>query len=446
LQETYTILLVHRKNPAGQRWAAALSKPSYRVLWVQDGEQGAGRLRKGGVHAVVYESAPHRIGLLRLLETAAQPELKPVQIVVTDRVSAETVAAWMRAGVDEVLDTEAPAQALLNRLQRLLEKQAVLLPLDEAQEASPLDRLVGRSGSIAQLKRQLVQLAPARSAVLFTGETGTGKTLAAEILHTISPRADQPFLRVDCPALPRSLIDSELFGHERGAFTDAKEARSGVFERARGGTVLLEEVSDLPGPTQSLILRLLEAGEMRRIGSSAILRPNVRILAATAESLEALAARGNIRKSLLYRLEGIRMHMPPLRERSEDVRDLVRVFVPRLCKAEGKATSRITRRALQRLAGFQWPGNVRQLLHTLEGMLATSKANLIDIADIPLELRGQAPSAKILQIPVGSPLADVEKTLIANTLTLTEGNKVRAARLLGIGLRTLYRKIKLYGI
>lgn len=444
--ETYKVLLVCREGRPGEHWAEALSRAPYEVQWVHDGEQALSRLKRDAFHAAVYESSPQRVGLLRLLETGRQAEHRPVQIVLSDGLKAEDVAGLIRAGADDVIELAAPVELLRQRLQLYLDRQPAFSPLRQAAETSPLDRLVGRSAAMAEVKQQLAQLAPTRSAVLLTGETGTGKTLAAEVLHALSPRAESPFQRVSCPALSRTLVESELFGHAKGAFTDAKQARPGVFERCRRGTVLLEEVGDLPGPTQSNILRLLETGEMRRIGSSEAVRPDVRILVATAEPLADLATRGGIRKNLLYRLEGVRLHLPPLRGRREDVPELVRVFLPRLCQVVGRPVPRLTRRALQRLASFDWPGNVRQLMHTLEGMLATSDTEPIDIADIPLHLRGQHSMEKTLRIPLVSTLADAEKALISETLKMTGGNKVRTARILGIGLRTLYRKIRLYGI
>ena len=442
----YQVLLVCREGRSGEPWAEAFAEAPYRLQWVYDGEQALSRLKRDPVDVVVYESSPRRIGLTRLLQAGRKAEHPPVQIVLSDGLKAEEVAALIRAGADDVIERAASVERLRQRLQLYLDRQPVLAADQPASETSPLDRLVGRSAAMAELKRRLQQLAPTRSAVLFTGETGTGKTLAAEVLHALSPRGEAPFRRVDCPALSRTLVESELFGHEKGAFTDAKQARAGVLERAEGGTVLLEEVGDLPGPTQSHILRFLETGEIRRIGSSQGLRPDVRVLVATAEPLADLALRGGIRKNLLYRLEGVRVHLPPLRERREDIPDLIRCFLPQLCRHLGRPAPRLTRRALQRLSGLQWPGNVRQLLHTLEGMLATSTTDLMDIADIPLELRGQERKERTLRIPVGSSLAEVEKALISETLKLTGGNKGVAAKMLGVGLRTLYRKIKLYGI
>jgi len=445
-EETYQVLLVCREGRPGEPWAEALAEAPYRLQWVHDGEQALSRLKRDPVDVVVYESSPRRIGLTRLLQAGREAEHRPVQIILSDGLKAEEVAALIRAGADDIIERGAPVELLRQRLRLYLDRQPVLSAARPTGETSPLDRLVGRSAAMAELKRRLQQLAPTRSAVLFTGETGTGKTLAAEVLHALSPRGEAPFRRVDCPALSRTLVESELFGHEKGAFTDAKQARSGVFERAEGGTVLLEEVGDLPGPTQSHILRFLETGEIRRIGSSQALRPDVRVLVATAEPLADLALRGGIRKNLLYRLEGVCVHLPPLRERREDIPDLIRCFLPRLCRHLGRAAPRLTRRAVQRLSSLQWPGNVRQLLHTLEGILATSKSELIDIADIPLELRGRERKEKSLRIPLGSSLAEVEKVLISETLKLTGGDKGVAAKMLGIGLRTLYRKIKLYGI
>ena len=403
-------------------------------------------MEQDSFQAVLYETHPQRIGVERLLKVASRLNPKPFQIVLTSSTTVREHSRLFHAGVDDLYPMNDPNEQLSEQLLDKISQQAVLMPRQEQVSGSPLNRLVGRSAAISEIKRQLVQLASARSSVLFTGETGTGKTLAAEVLHEASPRAGKPFLRVYCPALPRALVESELFGHEKGSFTDAKETRLGAFERAHGGTLLLEEVGDLPGPTQSNILRFLETGEVRRVGSDRIHHPDTRVLVATAENLEDLVLRGGIRKSLLYRVEGIRIHMPPLRQRPEDIRDLVGHLITILCQTFHFPEPRITRRALQRLSRFDWPGNVRQLMHTLEGMIATSKNELIDIADIPLQLRGQISETENIQIPLGSSLSEVEKTLISGTLKMTGGNKVQTSKILGIGLKTLYRKIKLYDL
>jgi len=446
MEDQYRILLVCRPGPQGDAWEKALSDPSIRIVRALDGEQGLRRLEKEPVQALLSEIHPQRIAIEHLLETAGRILPCPLRIVLADSPAAGEINQCLQAGFDRLESRDQPPDDFASQLRAILQKQAVVPIEDEAAESSPLDRLVGRSAAMAEVKRRIGQMASAPSAVLFTGETGTGKTLAAEVLHAVSERTGNPFIRVYCPALSRTLIESELFGHEKGAFTDAKTVRQGVFERAAGGTVLMEEVGDLPGPTQSAILRLLETGEMRRIGSSRALRPDVRLLFATAEPLEALSTRGGIRKSLLYRIEGVRLDMPALRERPEDIPDLIRYFIPRLCRSSGFPIPKITRRAVQRLARLEWPGNVRQLQNTLEGILAASGGEPIDIAHIPLHLRGQTiPSGQIV-IPVGSSLAEAERQLIAETLKTSGGSKTRAAQTLGIGLRTLYRKMKLYGI
>lgn len=446
MEDQYRILLVCRPGPAGEAWEKALSTPAFRVVRALDGEQGFRRLDKEPMQALICEIRPQRIGVERLLETVARLSPRPLRIVLADAPGDGEINRCIQAGIDRMESLSAPPDDFAFRLQAMLQEQPVLLFQGDSEERSPLDRLVGRSAAMAEVKRRIGQLASAPSAVLFTGETGTGKTLAAEVLHAVSERSNQPFIRIYCPALSRSLIESELFGHEKGAFTDAKTVHRGVFERAAGGTVLVEEVGDLPGPTQSAILRLLETGELRRIGSSSPLRSDVRLLFATAEPLEALSTRGSIRKSLLYRIEGVRLDMPALRARPEDIPDLIRYFIPRLCRSSGFPIAKIARRAIQRLARFEWPGNVRQLQNTLEGILAASGGEPIDIAHIPLHLRGQNTPAGQVVIPIGSTLADVERQMISETLKSSGGSKTRAAQTLGIGLRTLYRKMKLYGI
>jgi two-component system, NtrC family, response regulator HydG len=444
--DIYDILLVFRPGPTGDRFEEYLQGPAWRVQRAPDGEQALRMMRAESWQAIIYEESPQRMAVDLLLEAGSKLILRPVQLVAIDHLPIEKAAALFRHGADDFVSVNIPAGPFEAKLRDLLLSRPAILPQAEEKSGSPLDRLIGRSGAMTEVKTRLARLAPARSTVLFTGETGTGKSLAAEVLHALSPRSEGPYRQVHCPALSRTLVESELFGHAQGAFTDAKQTRKGIIERSGGGTVLLEEVGDLPGPTQSGILRLLETGEIRRIGSNEIIRPDVRVLVATAEPLDQLAFRGGIRKNLLYRLEGVRVHLPPLRERREDIRDLVRYYLHRLAKAAGRPTPKITRRALQRLAGLDWPGNVRQLVYTLEGMLASTSEDLLDISDISLELRARKEQPEMVSLPVGSTLAEAEKLLISKTLKFTGGNKNRAARMLGIGLRTLYRKINLYDL
>jgi two-component system response regulator AtoC len=281
MEDQYRILLVCRPGPQGDLWEKALSAPFIRAIRALDGEQGLRRLEKEPVQAMLCEIRPRRIDIERLLETANRMTPRPLRIVLADHPAGEEINRCLRAGIDCMESFSAPSDDFAPRLRALLQMQTVVPIEKENAESSPMDRLVGRSAAMAEMKRRIGQLASAPSAVLFTGETGTGKTLAAEVLHAVSERSGKPFIRVYCPALSRTLIESELFGHEKGAFTDAKTAHPGIFERAAGGTVLIEEVGDLPGPTQSAILRLLETGEIRRIGSSRPLRLDVRLLFAT---------------------------------------------------------------------------------------------------------------------------------------------------------------------
>jgi DNA-binding NtrC family response regulator len=447
--ESYPLLLVSADSRQVARLSAALSSPPFVLTHVEDGEAALHRLSSESCLAVIYDDMPHRVGLEALLKTGAALSPQPVQFVVVRRSPVEEMAGLVHAGADELLGAEVSVDELRGKLLEALgARPAIMSPVAAVapDESSPLERLVGRSAAMTEIKRKLVQLAPVNSSVLFTGESGTGKSLSAEVLHQLSPRSKEEFRRVDCQALSRTLVESELFGHERGAFTDAKQPRRGVFELVGQGTVLLEEVSDLPGPTQSNILRYLETGEIRRIGASQWIHPQARILVATRENMDELAARRGVRKSLFYRLQGVRIHLPPLRDRREDIPDLVRHFLPRLSSQLGRPVPKITRRALRRLSAYHWPGNVRQLLNILEAILATGSQEMLDISDIPLDLRAQQAPAGEVSIPLGSTLAEAEKRLISGTLNLTGGNKVRAARMLGIALRTLYRKMKAYGI
>jgi two-component system response regulator HydG len=297
-----------------------------------------------------------------------------------------------------------------------------------------------------RLRESIQQVAATDAAVLILGESGTGKELVAHAIHDGSRRADRPLVKVSCAALPEGLLESELFGHERGAFTGARDRRKGRFELAHGGTLFLDEVGDMSSETQAKLLRVLQEQEFERVGGTETIRVDVRLITATNRELEDLVAEGTFREDLYYRLNVVRIRVPPLCERLEDVPILLAHFLRTFAERWGKAVPEVTPEALSLLCRYAWPGNVRELQHVVESLLVFAKGDPVAAGDLPPAVRGDVRASESGDRPPRATLRDLERQAIAGTLVATAGNKRKAAEILGIGLKTLYRKIHEFGL
>jgi len=295
--------------------------------------------------------------------------------------------------------------------------------------------------------RLVEQVAPSSASVLITGETGSGKEILARTIHRLSPRAERPFVAINCSAIPESLMESEIFGHERGAFTGAAERRIGCFELADGGTLMLDEIGEMPAPTQAKLLRVLEDHKVRRLGSKVETPVDVRVLAATNKEPEQAVAKGELRQDLYFRLNVFHIHLPPLRERKDDIPLLVEHILRDLNVKHGRQLRGVNPEVLEMFAAYSWPGNVRELRNALERAVIVSNRDLIGRANLPTDF-GHGPAASAtdlasLRFPLGTTVEAAERELILQTLASTN-NKTRAAELLGISLKTLHNKLKEY--
>jgi two-component system response regulator HydG len=281
-----------------------------------------------------------------------------------------------------------------------------------------------------------------------TGESGCGKSLVARAIHHRSPRRDKPFVEVSCGALPENLLESELFGHVKGAFTGAQSDREGRFEHADGGTLFLDEIGDMPAPMQAKLLRVLENGEVVRLGSNEPIRVDVRIISATNRDLDEMVADKQFREDLFFRINGVRITLPPLRERREDIPLLIHFFMQQSAEKYGKVIEGIEPEAQRMLMANNWQGNVRRLKNVIENMVVMSTGNQLTLDDLPQDIRPKPSDTSTggMKNLVGISISDAEKELIRNTLKLVNGNREHAAKILGIGERTLYRKIKEYDL
>ena len=363
-------------------------------------------------------------------------------IVVTAFGSLTTAVDAIRAGAFDYLSKPFGMDEMRDAVKRGLE--AWHADARPSADMPPTRReLLGRSPSMTQVFKDVARVATLRSAVLVRGETGTGKELVARAIHDASDRADGPYVTVSCPSLPEGLLESELFGHVRGAFTGAAGEHRGLVRAAEGGTLLLDEIGDMPLAIQAKLLRVLETREVRSVGASSSEAVDVRVVAATHRDLETCVDAGSFRQDLLYRLNTITITLPPLRERIEDLELLADHFLTMHAAAVGGRRAELSRQALAAMRAYGWPGNVRELSHTLERASALATGPRIEVSDLPAQIR--TPGATLPTLPPQR-LADVERAHILSILDSVGGKRSRAASLLGIDRKTLYRKLIRYGL
>ena len=451
------LLVVDNDIVHARTMGEALGRLGLDVTVVGSGGEGARRIGQETFDVVVTDLMMNDIGGLEILARAKQASPETEVIVVTGHGTIPSAVLAMQQGAFTYL--QKPLD--LGHLRAAVEKasEGIRLKRQNLELNRRLDEkfgfegVVGSSPQLLALIERMKRIAPTDATVLIQGETGTGKELVAQAIHQNSPRKPKPFVALNCAALSENILESELFGHVKGAFTDASSDRVGKFEYANGGTLFLDEVGDMPMATQIKLLRVLESGEITRVGSNTPVRVNVRILSATNRNLEDAIASGAFRSDLYHRLKVVTVAIPPLRDRSGDIPLLIEHFVKQFAKRHGKQIKGVSLAARVKLGSYPWPGNVRQLRNVVESMVVVDCDETLDVDDLPLELEPDVPPTALtgpvdmatgLQSLVGKPLEEVERIFITETLKLTGGNREQAAALLGIGERTLYRKIKEY--
>jgi two-component system response regulator HydG len=450
------VLVVDNDVIHARTMGEGLDRLGHDVTVVGSGSEGARQIEEGRYDVVVTDLMMNDIGGLEILAKAKQASPETEVIVVTGHGTIPSAVQAMQQGAFTYL--QKPLD--LSHLRTAVEKasQGIRLRRQNLELNRRLDEKFGFEGVIGSSPQMLAlidrmkRIAPTDATVLIQGETGTGKELVAQAIHQNSPRKPKPFVALNCAALSENILESELFGHVKGAFTDASSDRVGKFEFANGGTLFLDEVGDMPMATQIKLLRVLESGEITRVGSNTPVRVNVRILSATNRNLEEAIESGSFRSDLYHRLKVVTVGIPPLRDRSGDIPLLIEHFVKQFAKRHGKTIKGVSLAARVKLGSYPWPGNVRQLRNVVESMVVVDCDETLDVDDLPLELEPDVPAAVTgqvemtsgLQTLVGKPLHEVERIFITETLKLTGGNREQAASLLGIGERTLYRKIKEY--
>jgi DNA-binding NtrC family response regulator len=445
------VLIVEDEENARIGYAALLRRWGYEVLGVGSAEDALAKFSEFAPAVLIADVELPGMNGLDLLARLGD-ELKTVPaIIITGKGSEERVISAIEAGAFWYIEKPLKAAVLRSLLDRALgrvrdQKQVAALTR-QLRETGRLGDLIGGSKVMQDVMRLVEQVSPSSASVLITGETGSGKEILARTIHRLSPRAERPFVAINCSAIPESLMESEIFGHERGAFTGAAERRIGCFELADGGTLMLDEIGEMPAPTQAKLLRVLEDHKVRRLGSKVETPVDVRVIAATNKEPEQAVAKGELRQDLYFRLNVFHLHLPPLRDRKEDIPLLVEHILREINAKHGRNVHGVNPEVLEIFAGYSWPGNVRELRNALERAVIVSNRDLIGRANLPVDF-GHAPAASAtdlasLRFPLGTTVEAAERELILQTLASTN-NKTRAAELLGISLKTLHNKLKEY--
>jgi DNA-binding NtrC family response regulator len=447
--EDGTVLLVDDEPNVRRVLAALLRKEGYRTLEASDGEEALRTLASSPVHALVADLRMPRMNGLELLEAVQQQHRGvPVVLLTAHGSVGSAVEALKRGALDYLTKPYDPDEV------RQVVAKAVRTCVLDSREARPvLDNdpeglLIGPSERLAEVMRMVYRVAPTPATAVITGETGTGKELVARALHRRSPRTDEAFVKINCAAIPEGLFESELFGHEKGAFTGAHARKPGRFELAHGGTLFLDEIGEMPLTAQPKLLRALQDGRFFRVGGTRTVSVDVRLIVATNRDLRSEVEEGRFREDLYYRIHVVPIHMPALRERREDIPALAHCFLERSAARQGRHFDGFSEAALARLRAADWPGNIRELENTVERAVLLADEPLVDADDLPAELRPAAGNAAdgTCEIPlrerVRRETRRLEQEAIREALEATRGNVTRAAQRLGLSRRGLQLKMK----
>jgi DNA-binding NtrC family response regulator len=448
------VLIVEDEENERTGLAELVSSWGYRAETARDGVEGIEKAAQWSPSIVVTDLKMPRMGGIELLERLSEQSQAMAVIMVTAQGTIDSAVQAMRMGAYDYITKPIDT----NRLRTILQNASALVgsrPELEStrrklRDSGALGQLRGASRKMQEIFRLIELVAPSTASVLITGASGTGKELVARTIHQLSPRHERPFVAINCAAIPETLIESEIFGHEKGAFTGALERRTGCFELAEGGTILLDEIGEMPVGTQAKLLRVLEDHKLRRLGSKVETAVDVRVLAATNKVPDDAVASGELRSDLYYRLNVFNVHMPPLREHKEDIADLVDLLLTEMSAKHSRKVTAVSEAVLNLFSNYPWPGNVRELRNTIERAVIVCDSGMIETKHLPpgfghapLRTAGNDPDA--VRLGVGTTVGEAEKMLILKTLESTSNNKTRAAEILGISLKTLHNKLKEYG-
>ncbi len=442
------ILVVDDDGDSRSAMAQLAAQWGYRVATASDGQEALTLARGSRPDVILTDLVMPTMGGMNLLQSLKEAQPECLVVMVTGQGSIDTAVEAIRCGAYDYIEKPLEPARLRLLLQRALEKQRTEHEVESLRQVvrrlGPGGEFVGQSEAMRRVLELVQRVAPSKTSVIVTGQSGTGKEMVARAVHQLSPRRDKPFVAINCSAIPPSLMESEIFGAEKGAFTGADQRRLGQFELADEGTLFLDEIGELPHELQAKFLRVLEEERLRRLGGKAEVEVDVRVLCATNLDLKEEVRAGRFREDLFFRLNVFQVHLPPLRERAEDIPLLAAHFVARFDRESGKPIQSIDPSAMQRLKAYAWPGNIRELRNALERAVILTDGVEITPDHLPPEIAGAAPADEALRLPLGRPLAEVERAYILGTLARCGGNRAKTAALLGISEKTIYNRLKEY--
>lgn len=445
MTETPTVLLVDDEVAHLKTLERLFAREGFNVLTAEGGQAAIDLVREHQVHLVITDLMMPDLDGMDLMKVVQTLRPESEVILMTAFGTVERAVQGMKEGAYDFITKPIKRATILKSAHQALERQALMA--ENRQLKAQIAQLrgergiVGQSAALRESLRLVDQVAQADVTVLLTGESGTGKELFARMIYERSDRADKPFVTVNCAALPESILESELFGYEKGAFTGANQRRIGRFEAADGGTLFLDEIGELTPQVQVKLLRVLQESEFERLGSNESVKVDVRIIAATNRDLDEEMRAGRFREDLFWRLNVVNIHIPRLRDRLEDVPLLAEHFLNRFRQKNRRDIQGISRDAMQMLGRYTWPGNVRELENVMERAVVLDRDGVIDTDDLPETVSQNPVESRELSIPLGTTLEEIERRVIEETLRMTNGDKRLTANLLGIATRTIYRKI-----
>jgi two-component system response regulator AtoC len=451
------VLVIDDEAGVRRTLSMILEDEGYQVISASDGKEGLERALKEEPDLILCDIRMPRLDGLEFLEQYRKKNGQALVITITAYGSTELAVEAMQKGAYDYLPKPFTTAEVVLTLKKAEEREKLRREVTRLRQRVKADQrfpeIVAKSAGMREAVELTTKVAQHPSTVLITGESGTGKELIARLIHASSPRASRPFVPINCGAIPENLLESELFGHMKGAFTGAHADRAGLFEEADGGTLFLDEIGELPSQLQVKLLRALQEGEIRRVGDSSSRKVDVRIITATARDLEQEVRVGGFRSDLYYRINVVRIHLPPLRQRTEDIPPLTRYFLERFSGQLGISVTGFEPAAMKLLLSFPWYGNVRQLENVVERAMVLAEGPTIKPEDLPdfiqhpeASVEGPQDALPADELSIKKQTADLERRLISRALQVTDGNRTRAAELLDLSYRALLYKIRDYGL
>jgi two-component system response regulator HydG len=444
------ILLVEDEASTRDTLYNLLNGWGYNVETAEDGIEALRRLNNFIPSLVISDLNMPNMNGLELLKRLKE-ELSHVSVIILSaRGTVDMAVQAMREGAYDYLTKPVDTRRLQLLIEKALEREDIISRMDmiyrDLQELGKFGQLIGKSVSMRKIYKLIEQIAPSTASILICGESGTGKECVARTIHTMSARKNNPFITLNCAAIPETLIESEIFGHERGAFTGADRRRIGCFELADSGTLFLDEIAEMQPDMQAKLLRVLEESRFMRLGGKEYIQVDVRILAATNRDIKEVVKNKVLREDLYYRLKTFTITLPPLREHMEDMPLLIAEFIKEFNEKNGKSVKSVDNYTKQIFLNHSWPGNVRELKHAIERAVIVCDGELVQPHHLPFDLQLKSDIVTSVNIQLGKPIAEIEKEVILKTLEYMENNKAKTAKTLGLSLKTLYNKLQTYGI